>query len=79
MCDGVDDCNSGEDETGCRKIASLFAKEEGFRLQGRASEKEGSLQTFQSYFPGSRTNPTKEETFEASEEECAKECYYSKR
>ena len=43
MCDGVDDCNSGEDETGCRKIASLFTKEEGFRLQGRAGEKEGSL------------------------------------
>ena len=43
VCDGVVDCNSGEDETGCRSITSLFAKEEGFRLQGRAGEKEGSL------------------------------------
>jgi hypothetical protein len=60
VCDGVDDCNSGEDETGCRSITSLFAKEEGFRLQGL-------------------TNPTQEETFDASEEECAKACYYSKR
>ena len=30
------------------------------------------------FSPGLR-DPTKEETFEASEEECAKECYYSKR
>ena len=39
VCDGVDDCNSGEDETGCRSITSLFAKEEGFRLQGRVGGK----------------------------------------
>ena len=46
VCDRVNDCNGGEDEDGCREIASLFAKEEGFRLQGRAGEKEGSLKTF---------------------------------
>ena len=34
MCDGEIDCHGGEDERDCRRIASLFAKEEGFRLQG---------------------------------------------
>jgi len=60
VCDGEPDCGGGEDERDCRRIASLFAKEEGFRLQGV-------------------TEPTVEETFDASEEECAKACYYSKR
>ena len=34
VCDGENDCNSGEDERDCRKIRFLFTKEEGYRLQG---------------------------------------------
>ena len=34
VCDGELDCDGGEDERDCRRIALLFAKEEGFRLQG---------------------------------------------
>ena len=47
-------------------------------LVGNGTNKEGSLETFSSFYPG-LTDPTKEETFDASEEECAKACYYSKR
>ena len=92
VCDGEPDCGGGEDERDCRRISSLFAKEEGFRLQGRGGEntenwlnRHGDQQlTSRGYLcinfsdPGV-TDPTVEETFDASEEECAKACYYSKR
>ena len=78
VCDGEFDCNGGEDEDGCRMFASLFEKEEGFRLQGRVGGERCTVTVLKVFSPGLR-DPTKEETFEASEEECAKECYYSKR
>lgn len=34
MCDGEPDCAGGEDEDGCRVIASLFTREEGYKLEG---------------------------------------------
>ena len=37
VCDGENDCDGGEDENDCRRIALLFAKEDGFRLQGKNS------------------------------------------
>ena len=43
VCDGEPDCGGGEDERDCRRIASLFAKEEGFRLQGGGIEKKCKL------------------------------------
>ena len=39
---------------------------------------EGKHPGDQYFFPG-LTDPTTEETFEASEEDCARACYYSKR
>lgn len=39
VCDGEPDCSGEEDERDCRRISSLFAKEEGFRLQGRGGGK----------------------------------------
>ena len=51
VCDGEPDCSGEEDERDCRRISSLFAKEEGFRLQGRGGEKYCKLVKLSSWIP----------------------------
>ena len=45
MCDGEIDCPGGEDERECRRIASLFSKEDGWKQEGKTinSEEETSV------------------------------------
>ncbi|XP_023331139.1 neurotrypsin [Eurytemora carolleeae] len=43
VCDGSDDCSGGEDEFNCRRLSSLFIKDEGYKLETGA-EQEKSIQ-----------------------------------
>ena len=34
VCDGVNDCEDGDDEKGCRSLSTLFVRDDGFKLEG---------------------------------------------